>query len=95
VPLLTGGPDHTDLLVRAQPRAGRPGIVGLYGDSLKVRLAAPPVEGAANRELVKVLAKALAVPGSSVEVIRGASARDKLVRIHGLSPDDTRERLGI
>jgi uncharacterized protein len=95
VPLLGGGPDHTDLTVRAQPRASRSEIVGLHGDALKVRLAAPPVEGAANRELEKVLARALGIPRSSVQVIRGASGREKVLRIHSLSPEEVRERLGI
>lgn len=95
MPLLGGGPDHTDLAVRAQPRASRSEVVGLHGEALKVRLAAAPVEGAANRELEKVLAKVLGVPRSSVEVLRGSSGREKVLRIHGLSPDETRKRLGI
>lgn len=95
MPLLAGGPDHTDLAVRAQPRASRSEIVGLQGDALKVRLAAPPVDGAANRELEKVLARALGIPKSSVEILRGASGREKVLRIHGMSPKEVRERLGI
>jgi uncharacterized protein len=95
VPLLVGNADHTDLSVRAQPRAARSEIVGQRGDALKVRLTAPPVEGAANRELEKLLAKVLGVSRSSVEVLRGASGREKVLRIHGLSPADVRERLGI
>jgi uncharacterized protein len=95
VPLLVGNADHTDLSVRAQPRAARSEIVGQRGDALKVRLTAPPVEGAANRELEKLLAKVLGVSRSSVEVLRGASGREKVLRIHGLSPEDVRERLGI
>lgn len=95
MPLLVGNADHTDLSVRAQPRAARSEIVGQRGDALKVRLTAPPVEGAANRELEKLLAKVLGVSRSSVEVLRGASGREKVLRIHGLSPEDVRERLGI
>jgi uncharacterized protein (TIGR00251 family) len=67
--------------------------VGLHDDRLKVRLAAPPVEGSANKELEKLLAKALGVPRSSVEVVRGLSSRNKTVRIHGLDPTQVLERL--
>jgi uncharacterized protein len=95
VPLLGGGPDHADLRVRVQPRAARSELAGLHGGTLRVRLAAPPVEGAANRELEKLLAKALGLPRSSVELLRGATSREKLVRVHGLSPEQVRERLGI
>jgi uncharacterized protein len=90
-----GGPDHTDLRVRVQPRASRTEVVGLQGGSLKVRLTTPPVEGAANRELERFLAKVLGLPRSSVELLRGATSREKLVRVRGLSPEEVRERLGI
>jgi uncharacterized protein len=90
-----GGPDHTDLRVRVQPRASQTEVVGLHGGALKVRLAAPPVEGAANRELERFLAKALGLPRSAVELLRGATSREKLVRVHGLSPEQVRERLEI
>jgi uncharacterized protein len=90
-----GGPDHTDLRVRVQPRASRTEVVGLQGGSLKVRLTTPPVEGAANRELERFLAKVLGLPRSSVELLRGATSREKLVRVRGLSPEEVRERLGV
>lgn len=93
--VFSGHAGVTDIQVRAQPRASRSEIVGPHGNALKVRIAAPPVEGAANLELEKVLAKALGLPRSSVQVVRGASGRNKLVRVTGLGPDDVRRRLAL
>ncbi|MBV9240606.1 MAG: YggU family protein [Acidobacteria bacterium] len=69
--------------VRVVPRASRSEIVGLHDGALKVRIAAPPVDGAANAELVKVLAKAFSVPKSNVEILIGGSSKTKRVRILG------------
>lgn len=75
----------TDLTLRVlvQPRASRSEIVGPHGDALKVRLAAPPVDGAANEELVRLLAKEYGVPKGAVEIIGGLASRRKTVRIRG------------
>lgn len=75
-------PDLT-LHILVQPRASRSEIVGPHGDALKVRLAAPPVDGAANEELVRLLAKEYGVPRSAVEIVSGLSARRKTVRVRG------------
>lgn len=83
----------TRLRVRAQPRASRSEIVGEHGDAVRVRLAAPPVDGAANDELVRVLAKALHIAPSRVSVVAGATGRDKVVHIDGLEPDAVRAAL--
>ncbi len=69
------------LAVRVQPNASVTAIAGEYADQLKVRLAAPPVDGKANAELVRFLARALGVPRASVSVVRGRSSRSKTVRI--------------
>lgn len=61
--------------------------MGLEGDTLKVRVAAPPVKGKANRALVKLLAKALGVSSSQVEIIRGHKARRKTVQVRGIDAD--------
>ena len=71
--------------VHVQPRASRSEIVGLHGDALKVRLAAPPVDGAANEALVALLAEALAVGRRAVRIVSGASSRAKTVEIEGTS----------
>lgn len=84
-----------EIAVRAQPRAGRSEVVGPHGDYLKVRLAAPPVEGAANAELIKLLAKTFRVSRSAVTIARGENARIKAVRVEGVSVERAREVLGL
>jgi len=69
--------------VRVVPRASRSEIAGEYNGALRVRIAAPPVEGAANRELIKVLAKSFKLPQNAVEIVSGANAKNKIVRIQG------------
>lgn len=83
------------LPVRAQPRASRTELVGEHGGALKVRLAAPPVDGAANTELLEFLAKQLGVSKSSLRVVAGATGRSKTVEITGLGADDVRRRLEL
>ena len=65
---------------RVQPGASKSKIAGLYGDSLKITLNAPPVDGKANEELIKFLSKTLDIPKSSVSIISGETNRSKLVR---------------
>jgi len=74
------------------PGAQRTQVVGLYGDRLKLRLAAPPEKGAANRELIDFLARALHVPKGSLKLTLGAQSRSKVVAVYDLSPD-LRDRL--
>ena len=71
--------------VRLQPRASRSEIVGEHGESLKVRVTAPPVDGAANEELIRLLAKAFAVPRTAVRILAGESSRSKIVEVDGVS----------
>jgi len=65
--------------LHAKPRAKMSKVVGERGDALEVALAAPPVEGAANEELVHFLARVLAVPRRDAERVRGQGSREKLV----------------
>ena len=74
-------PDGIIFKVTVQPRGARNEIVGLQGDALKIRLTAPPVEGAANKLCVEFLAKSLKVRKSDVEIIRGRSSRSKKVLV--------------
>jgi len=76
--------------VHVQPRATRSEIVGLHGAALKVRLQAPPVDGAANEALVALLAERLGVARRSVRVIAGASSRAKTVEVDGTTEDAVR-----
>jgi uncharacterized protein (TIGR00251 family) len=77
---------NDDLLdIRVIPRAGRSGIAGLRDGALLVRLAAAPVDGAANAELIDVLARALDISKRSIEIVSGERSRSKRVRIHGFN----------
>lgn len=76
--------------VHAQPRASRTELAGLHGDAIRIRLAAPPVEGAANAELVSFLAKLLGVPRSAVRVVTGQRGRRKTVQVAGIDAEDVR-----
>ena len=76
--------------VHVQPRASRSEIVGLHGAALKVRLQAPPVDGAANEALVRLLADRLGVPRTSVHVVAGTTSRAKTVEIEGTTESAVR-----
>ena len=80
------GQQHEDehavtLSVRVVPRASRSEIAGYHDGALRIRVAASPVEGAANRELIKFLSKSFRVPQSAVTIISGSNSRNKIVRI--------------
>lgn len=76
--------DNGDLIIqlRVLPRAGKNEIAGPHGNALKVRIAAPPVEGAANACLIEWFAKLCDVPRASVTLEAGGKARDKRIRVH-------------
>jgi len=78
---LTRDGDDVILLLHVQPGAKKTEVAGQYGEALKIRLAAPPVEGKANTALLKFLAKELGVPKSAVTLISGETSRHKRVRI--------------
>jgi uncharacterized protein (TIGR00251 family) len=79
--------------IRAIPRAGRSAIAGLRDGMLLVRLQSAPADGAANAELVDLLARALRVPRRDVEIVSGQSSRTKRVRVAGLTSATVLERL--
>ena len=85
--------DSVLLSVRAQPRSAVNEVVGWQSGALRVRVTAPPVDDAANRAVLDLLARTLGVPRSQVSLVRGAHARDKLVRISGISRDLLEARL--
>ncbi|MFL6336578.1 MAG: DUF167 domain-containing protein [Pyrinomonadaceae bacterium] len=74
--------------VRVAPRASQTAAAGVHDGALKVRVAAPPVGGAANAELTRFLAKALGVPARSVEIVNGHASKLKLVRVAGARAAD-------
>ena len=81
------------LKLHVRPGASRPGLAGLHGGALAIRVGARPVGGAANREVVDLLADALGVPGSALEIVAGGRGRNKRVCVRGLGPETIRSRL--
>jgi uncharacterized protein (TIGR00251 family) len=81
------------LSVHVQPDARRAEVVGEHGDALKVKVAAPPVDGKANRAVGELLAAVLGVPVRVVELVAGASSRQKRFRISGVPADEVAARL--
>jgi uncharacterized protein (TIGR00251 family) len=73
--------------VRVQPRASRTELAGLHGGALKVRVAAPPVDDAANRALIEFLAECLGVAKRSVRIVAGESSRTKVLEVDGVTPE--------
>jgi uncharacterized protein (TIGR00251 family) len=79
--------------VRVVPRASKNEISGRQGEAVKVRLAAPPVEGAANEALIEFLAEVLEVRKRQIEILSGHASRDKIVCVVGLMPHEVETRL--
>ncbi len=88
------GPSAT-LTVRVQPRASRDAVGEMSEGVLRIRLTAPPVENRANEALVRFLAAALDVPRARVEIVAGDRGRNKIVRVHGITPAELFTRLGL
>jgi uncharacterized protein (TIGR00251 family) len=85
----------TVLTIHVQPKAKTTEVVGWHGDAVKIRVAAPPVEGAANEALVRFLAEQLGVPRTAVRVVSGATARRKWLAIDGIEQQRVLELLGL
>ncbi|MFN3884964.1 MAG: DUF167 domain-containing protein [Rhodocyclaceae bacterium] len=86
--------DHgVTLTLHIQPGAKKTEIAGRHGDALKIRLAAPPVDGKANDALIDFLAKKLGAGRTAVEIIGGQTSRAKRVRIAGVGAEDVRAAL--
>ena len=81
------------LSVRVQPRASRNEVAGLVGETLKIKLTAPPVEGEANEACLAFLANLLDLAPSRLAIIQGARSRTKLIRITGLTQKEVHARL--
>ena len=80
--------------VRLQPRASRNEIAGAHGGALRVRLHAPPVDGAANEALVAFLAERLAVPRRGVRIVSGATSRTKMIEVEGVTSSAVKRLAG-
>jgi uncharacterized protein len=85
--------DGVSIKVYAAPRSSSNKVVGVHNGEIKVALAAPPVEGAANRALVEFLAKALGVPKGNVSLVSGEGSRHKVVRVTGVRVEAVVEKL--
>jgi len=70
--------------VKVVPRSSKKGIAGIEGDVVKIKVTAPPVDGAANEQVIEIIAEAMKVRKSDVDIIRGSASRTKTVRIKGV-----------
>jgi uncharacterized protein (TIGR00251 family) len=85
--------DGVRFTVRVQPRASRNEVAGSYGDGIKIRLTAPPVEGAANAALIAFLSRALDVSRSEIRITRGERSRSKVIEVIGIDSDHLQDKL--
>lgn len=93
MPCLRENEAGTLLEVHVQPKASRNEIAGLHQEALKIRLTAPPVEGEANKECIRFLARLLGIPKSDVEIVKGHKSRRKTLLIRGKDPSKIQELL--
>jgi len=90
---LTAKDGGVTFAVRVQPRASKSGVAGELDGILKIRLAAPPVDGEANEELIHFLARFFGVPRANVSIISGSTSKNKIVKVSGVSPNDAKRKL--
>ena len=79
--------------VRVQPRASRTEVAGEHAGAVKLRINAPPVDGKANQECIRFLARLLEVPPRAIEIVSGDSSRDKIIRVQNRNADHVRSAL--
>lgn len=79
--------------LRVVPRSSSNAVAGIHGDALKVRVTAPPVDSAANGEVIRFLAGVLGVSRGSVQLVRGDTSRQKQVLVAGMTAQQVVERL--
>ena len=87
-------PNGVRIQLQVQPRASRTEVVGLHGDALRIRVAAPPVDGAANEAIIRFFADRLGVSRGRVRLTKGASGRRKVVEIDGIGLEALTRALG-
>jgi uncharacterized protein (TIGR00251 family) len=81
------------LIVHVVPRSRTTEIAGQYGDAIRIRLAAPPVDGAANAELIRFLADRLGVTRAQVSIVRGTTGRRKTIAVEGVTTERAKQLL--
>jgi len=87
--------DGAILTVHIQPKASTTECVGFYGDAVKIRVVAPPVDGRANDEVIRLLARLLSVPAASVRIHSGAGGRHKQILVKGVAAQVVTARLKL
>lgn len=85
--------DGTLIDIFVQPRASKSEVVGVHDDTLRLRIAAPPVDGAANNAVIELLSKRLKVRKSDIQIVSGATGRRKRVLVRGVAIDAIRDAL--
>jgi hypothetical protein len=93
--ILEEHPNGTILAVRVVPRSSRAEIIGVVDGSLRVRLAAPPVDGAANAALIELVARLCGIPKSRVNILSGERSKQKRLLLRGIDATEVRHRLGL
>ena len=83
---------HLTINIKVEPRSSRSGIIGPYGDALKVKLTSPPVEGKANKELAALLSKEFGIRKKDVEILSGQSSKNKTVKLIGVTDINDRKK---
>jgi len=81
------------LKLHVQPGASKTEVAGLHGEALKIRLAAPPIDGRANECLIGFLAETMGIAKRNIELVGGATSREKRVRVEGVDAQTVRSRL--
>ncbi|MGI6677535.1 MAG: DUF167 domain-containing protein [Dehalobacterium sp.] len=79
------------LKVKVQPRASKNELAGILGDAVKLRITAPPVEGEANKSVIKFFARLFKIPQNQVQIISGDSSRNKIVELTGVNLKEVQE----
>ena len=93
-PFLKAHPEGTLLALKVTPRASKNQIGEAIGAELKLKVTAPPVDSAANRAVIEFLAETLDCAKSAVVLVKGETARHKMILIRGLPPEEVSKRLG-
>lgn len=88
-------PDGVTIKVRVQPRAAKNEVSGLFGDAVRLRLTAPPVDGAANAACIEFLSGLFKIPKQQIEIISGFTGRNKIIKLYGIKREEVAPRLGI
>jgi len=90
---MSKSPNEVRISLRIQPGASRNEVAGLASGVWRLRIAAPPVEGKANKELTLYLSEVLNIAKSNIAIVKGETGRDKVVAVYGLTADEIGKRL--